>query len=161
MTWGPLILTRERVALLWAQVQSLPAIQAYLGWDTPDALWLALTSPRNLFYDVGPGTALVAVLDVRPGLDATVYFLGFDQHLRGKEPSFRDVLAAVFSLTQLRRMTVHVPASLPVLARLCHRLGFQWEGVLRKGWQGNDGFEDVHVHGLLREDLPAELAAAA
>ena len=161
MTYQPLVLTRERTALLWQQLESFPELRDEMGMSTQEDFWAAMTDRRNLFYDIGPGLGLVAILHIRPGLDGTVFFVGFDRELRGKEDVFRGTLAHAFDVARLARVTAYTPSPNVVTVKLLARLGFQWEGVIRSGWWWGDELVDVQVNGLLRETLAAALEDAA
>jgi RimJ/RimL family protein N-acetyltransferase len=49
------------------------------------------------------------------------------------------------------RITANVRASNSRSISACKRIGFAWEGTIRKGY---NGAEDVHLFGMLREDCP-------
>jgi hypothetical protein len=154
-SWTPLVVTRERGALLWTQLEEFAAVRQQMGMDTPERFWAAIMEPRNVFLDVGPGFGLVAAMNIRLGEDATVYFLAFDHHLRGKEDAFRGATHYIMRVGNLRRVTAFTPDDMPVTLKLLWRLGFRWEGVLRHGWAWDGQSGDVHVNGLLREECPA------
>ena len=153
MTWTPLIATRERIALLWQQMEQFPELRALLGMDTEDAFWAVLGARTNLFVDIGPGLGLGVALGVEPEGNPSVSFLMFDGHLRGQEDTFHEVLGYFFHLAQLRRVTAYTPQTARVMLKLWWRLGFHWEGVLRKAWRWDGEDRDLHVNGLLREEV--------
>lgn len=152
----PLVATRERIARLWAQLQPFPHLRGQLDCLTVEGLLHALEQRRNVFLELADGQAMLIAMDVRPGEDATVYFVAWDEELRGKEPAFREALEYLFRVAKLRRVTMHTPDGMRVLMKLAWRLGFRWEGVLRQGWASNGHLGgDVHVNGLLRTELLA------
>lgn len=153
-----LVLTRERMSELWVQCQQIP-----LAWE-PEFLNLQtfstwLTAQRNVFLelvdDTGRVRGLVYSTMVQPGLSAgNVGFIAFDRTLKGREPVFHQAVELLFRLTVGLRVTCFVPESRDVIAKLCQRLGFKFEGKMRRAHRNRDGrIENVEIFGLLVEDL--------
>ena len=153
-----LILTRERMSELWVQCQQIP-----LAWE-PEfsnlqvfSTWL--TAPRNVFLELVDDTSrvkgLVYSTMVQPGLSAgNVGFIAFDRVLKGREATFHQSVELLFRLTVGLRVTCFVPESRDVIAKLCQRLGFKFEGKMRRAHRNRDGrIENVEIFGLLVEDL--------
>jgi RimJ/RimL family protein N-acetyltransferase len=66
----------------------------------------------------------------------------------------REALHAAFDMFELQRIQAQVSAKNVGLNRNLRRLGFVWEGTIRRGWIGTNGyFHDMCVLGMLREDL--------
>lgn len=149
----PLICTRERIAQLWAQLADFGALRHQMGMGTADEFLAALQDRHTLLFE--DGDAMVIARDVVPRQDASVYFLACDHSLAGKEPRFHDALGYLFSVLGLQRVTAYTPDDMVVLVKLVGRLGFQWEGVKRRGWVWGEQVGDVHINGLLREEWDA------
>ena len=147
----PLVLTNDRVPKLWEELEVFPALRRQLGMDTPERFWAQLTSGDNLFWN--GGMAFMAALRVRPSQDADVFFAAFDRKLKEHDEDFRSALRQLFRLGALRRVTTYTPASMAGVQKMLGRLGFRWEGVLRHGWPWDGDHADLHVNGLLREEL--------
>ena len=153
-----LILTKERLSELWVQCQQVP-----LAWEPefqnlPRFLkWL--DSPRNAFLEIvrtdGKVIGMVFSTEVVPSLSAgNVGFIAFDRILKGREAIFHRAVEQLFRLTTGLRITCLVPESRDVISKLCHRLGFKYEGKLRRAHRNRDGrVENVEIFGLLVEDL--------
>lgn len=147
--WRLLVLTRERMLALWAQLQDFPDMLRLLKADELEKFVAVLSSPESIFIDIGPAAALLACVEVEPGHGATVVAVGLDHQAQAHAGAFRDALGYVMRLAHLRRVTAYTPAHLPVLIKLYTRhLGFTWEGVLREGWAPG---VDVHINGLVRD----------
>lgn len=157
-TLRELVLTRERLSELWVQCQQVP-----LAWE-PEFQNLGsflkwLDSPRNAFLEIvrsdGKVIGLVFSTEVSPGLSAgNVGFIAFDRILKGREPIFHQAIEQLFRLTTGLRITCMVPESRDVISKLCHRLGFKYEGKMRRAHRNRDGkVENVEIFGLLVEDL--------
>src|SRR5436309_2184785 len=105
LRWELLVLTPERVATLWELVQKFPIIFDDFGRGDYKAFIAKLTDPRNAFVDIGPGLGLACLMNIRPRLDATVHVVMFDRKLRGREGTFKEILAYAFEKLRLRRIT--------------------------------------------------------
>lgn len=158
LTIRELVLTRERLSELWVQCQQVPLawepefqnLQTFLGF---------LDNPRNAFLEIvhtdGKVLGLVFSKEIYPGLSAgNVGFIAFDRILKGREATFHLAVEQLFRLTTGLRITCLVPESRDVIAKLCHRLGFKYEGKMRRAHRNRDGkVENVEIFGLLVEDL--------
>lgn len=147
----PLVLTHERATSLWEALSQHADLRAQLAMRTPEEFWAQLTARQNVFYDAPQ--CMVALLDVRPMIDATLVVAAFDRQLKDKEPLVREAVAEAFDLFRLRRLTAYTPADNPPYLKFLARLGFVWEGVLRQGWDGLEGPLDLHINGLLRGEM--------
>src|SRR4030095_9795042 len=152
-----LVLTKDRINELGVQCQQVP-----LAWEPEFAdlgsftTWL--THARNAFLELvedGRVVGLVFSSMIVPGLSAgNVGFIAFDRMLKGREAAFHAAIERLFRLTVGLRITCYVPEGRDVIAKLCHRLGFKYEGKLRRAHRNRDGrIENVEIFGLLVEDL--------
>src|SRR6266403_299226 len=96
LRWELLVLTPERVATLWELVQKFPIIFDDFGRGNYKAFIAKLMDPHNAFVDIGPGLGLACLMGIRPRLDATVHVVMFDRKLRGRESTFKEILAYAF-----------------------------------------------------------------
>jgi len=71
------------------------------------------------------------------------------------------LLTQAFRGLGLRRIEAEVNPENTASARLLERLGFTCEGLLRQRWVAKGAIHDVKVYGLLRDEWPAGVAAAA
>lgn len=65
--------------------------------------------------------------------------------------SFRTLSEHAFNELGVVRVTSCVPGNLPDVHRLNARLGFKFEGIRRRGW---DGTIDLFEFGMLKEECP-------
>lgn len=147
----PLVATRPRIAALWQQLEEFPYLRQQMEIQTPEKLLARLEDRRAVFFENPEHTVMLAALHIQPGQDATVYLVAWDHQLSGREPWFRDALRELFIVAKLRRVTMVTPDDMRVVLKLARRLGFAWEGILRRGWEHGD----LHVNGLLAEELDA------
>ena len=67
----------------------------------------------------------------------------------------REIIRFGFESLSLNRIYAHYVARSPVAARISRRLGMKREGVLRQRVRKGDGFEDVLLYAILRDDAAA------
>lgn len=157
LNWRLLVLTKEKLASLWAQFKDFPIAFDDVTKGDPQHFMKVMFDPTNVFYeiynqdDVTVGIASAA--SVRPRLDAVIHLTMFDRRLRGREGLFRSILTDLFEKAALRRVTAAVPGNRATTRKLLERLGFVHEGVLREAMPMDGSFIDVGIYGLLREEL--------
>lgn len=161
LEWAPLVLDAPKIEFLWGQIQQFPQVFDDFSAGKMDDFVGRLFNPYNIFVDIGPNKGLACGMGVRPGLDAVIHLVMFDRRLRGREPLFLDILSYFFRRLRLRRVTAMIAEDAATAIKLVQRLGFQQEGLLRRALlRGGKGL-DVHVYGLLTEELDASLKAYA
>jgi hypothetical protein len=97
---------------------------------------------------------LVFAERVIPDMDAWLGIIMFDRQLRGREESIHSALSEMFKIAGLARISMLVPRTREVVAKLSRRLGFRHEGIVRRAYRAKNGsFEDCDLFGLLVEDL--------
>lgn len=153
LTWEPLVLTQERVNELWLKMKDFPAAFDDFSSGDFDAFFRQLTSPRNVFLDIGDGRGLACGTNVRPRMDAALHLIMFDRRLRGREELFLEIIRAMFGQFRLRRMTAILANTARTGIKLVERLGFKHEGVMREAMLIDGKYVDVHVYGILREEV--------
>lgn len=114
--------------------------------------------PRDsLFFvveDAGAEVGLVFAERVQPDMDAWMGIIMFDRQLRGREESIHAAVSEIFKIAGLARISMLVPRTREVVAKLARRLGFRHEGIVRRSYRAKNGsFEDCDLFGLLVEDL--------
>jgi hypothetical protein len=111
----------------------------------------------SLFYvveDAGAEVGLVFAEKVTPDMDAWMGIIMFDRQLRGREESIHAAISEMFKIAGLARISMLVPRTREVVAKLARRLGFRHEGIVRRSYRTKNGsFEDCDLFGLLVEDL--------
>lgn len=153
-----LVLTREKLSELWVLCQQVP-LAWELEFENPGTFLNWLDNSKNAFLEIvrtdGKVMGLVFSKGIIPGLSAgNVGFIAFDHVLKGKEVVFHAAIERLFRLTVGLRITCLVPEGRDVIAKLCHRLGFKYEGKMRRAHRNRDGrIENVEIFGMLVEDL--------
>jgi len=153
LRWGPLVLTREKLVSIWEQMQQFPQVFDDYSRGNFDDFASKFLVASNVFIDIGPGLGLAAGFAVRPGLDAILHLVMFDRRLRGREPIFKEIMGYFFDRLKLRRMTAMLADDCQTAIKLVERLGFKKEGTLRNALLRDGAYLNVHLFGLLKEEL--------
>ena len=151
-SWEPLVLTKPKIQYLWERAMEFPIVADDFTYGNFELFMNMLTSPSNLFYEIGDGVGLVSVTNVRPEMDGVFHFVMYDRHLRGKENALKEILLDVFRMARLRRLSCFIPADRETGMNLIRRLGFVHEGKLRDGFRRAGKYIDLDLFGLLREE---------
>lgn len=153
LSWEELVLTPDKIEYLWEQVKRFPIIFDDYGKGDKEAFVAKLMSPRNAFIDIGPGVGLACLMNIRTGLDATSHIVMFDRRLKGRESIIKSILRYAFDKLRLRRITAMISDDAFLAVALAKRLGFKHEGTLRQAMRREGRFVDVHIYGILKEEL--------
>lgn len=157
MTWKPLIIpTDNYLRELWLRCQQVP-LAWHPQWGTIESFGRWLMQRDSLFFtveDAGAEVGLVFAEHVVPDMDAWMGIIMFDRQLRGREESIHAAVSEIFKIAGLARISMLVPRTREVVAKLARRLGFRHEGIVRRSYRAKNGsFEDCDLFGLLVEDL--------
>lgn len=144
-----LCLSKDKVLSLWQKYQQVPLAFAD-EWRDVRRFYDFLSSPNNVFVEIGEELGLVSVVNVRPGLDGFFNVVMFDRKVSGREDTFKRIILEIFELTKNRRLTVMIPGHMEVMRKLALRLEFQPEGRMRDAYVYDGKFEDVFIFGLIR-----------
>lgn len=161
LSWKPLVLTNDKITELWKKLQEFPQIfDDFSKGDFNDFLG-KLLNPANVFIDIGDGLGLAAGFGVRPGLDVVLHVVMFDRRLRGREDTFKDIMAYFFKALKLNRMTSIIADDCRTAINLALRIGFKEEGLMRQAMLRDGKLLDMHVLGILREEFDEQANPSA
>lgn len=157
MTWKPLIVPSDSyLRELWLKCQQVP-LAWHPQWGTIESFGRWLMQRDSLFFTVTEGEAEVGIVfaeRVIPDMDAWLGIIMFDRQLRGREENIHSAISEMFKIAGLSRISMLVPRTREVVAKLSRRLGFRHEGIMRRAYRSKNGsFEDCDLFGLLVEDL--------
>ena len=121
--------------------------------DRSQFAWHLTQDRGSWFLEVGD-MGLVYFTNVLPQNRATLNVVFWDQKL-GKErvAVTREACRMACEELGLQRIGAQMKWSNRVLRDFLKRVGFIWEGTLRKGWLDEKGFEDMILLGVIREEL--------
>lgn len=111
-----------------------------------------LGHPASHSFIVDDG-ALLFLSDVEPGNMGFFNGIVWDEKLYGQTKRAKEILAFLFRLLGLRRVSAVVPADNKLARKYVERMGFKKEAQFRKAIRRPDGPIDMFVYGLLREEV--------
>jgi hypothetical protein len=140
---------QEQVAAIVSRYNALPFTREHSG------VFLDQLLRRNNSWFVQVGEAgLVYFTNIIPDWCGDVNAVFWDGHLSADR---REVMKKIVMLTMdrfnLRRLNAFVPAKNKPFFVTLKKIGFAAEGLQRMAWRDASGDCDLHVLGLLREDL--------
>jgi hypothetical protein len=144
-------LTKEKALYFWNKVK---------GYDklfTDDVRWDEISFYERLYH---PNTVLLEeenglliLSDLKPGFFTTVHVVFWDHKLSVRTGLLKDCLVWVFQEYNLQRIEAVIPEFSRTLKRFIEKLGFRYEGTLRKRLLFKGQFYDTIVYSILREEL--------
>jgi RimJ/RimL family protein N-acetyltransferase len=105
------------------------------------------------FLEIGD-IGLAYFTSVLPQNRATFNVVFWDQKLgKSRVHAAREACKLATERFELQRIGAQMKWSNRVLRDFLKRVGFIWEGTIRKGWLDEKGFEDMILLGVIREEL--------
>lgn len=155
--WEPMVVKSSlHIRETWLKCQQV-SLAWHPQWGTIESFGQWLMQRDSMFFSVIEGEREVGIVYAEklvPNMDAWVGIIMFDRMLRGREPIIHAILEEMFKIGGLARLSILVPRSREVVAKLARRLGFRHEGIIRRAYRSKNGsFEDCDIFGLIVEDL--------
>lgn len=153
LNYKPLIVDERKIQYLWQKNLEFPFVFDDLSYGDFENFMRTLVNPRNVFFELGDGDGLVTFTEVQPHVNASLHFIFYDGHIKGKEKVTKAILRDMFQLAKLRRITCGLPDDRATGLKFIKRLGFKKEGLMRKSFLRNRTYMDIEIFGLLAEEL--------
>ncbi len=93
------------------------------------------------------------ISNIVPYRDCRVHLTFWDRRFRGRDTECRMVLKWIFDTVKLHRATIEVVSIAHSTINFIKALGFRREGVIRESYPYNNRLLDVHVFGILRDEV--------
>jgi len=137
---------------LWEKVRTQHSIFFEPTADDTERFAELLTHPASHAFIVDDG-ALLFLSDVEPGNMGFFNGIVWDDKLYGQTERAREILAFLFQLLGLRRVSAVVPEDNKLAQKYVEKMGFKREAQFRKAIRRPSGPIDMFVYGLLREEV--------
>jgi len=113
-----------------------------------------LTTRRDSwFVEVGE-LGIVYLTNVVIGRDADLNVMFWDRRLSmDRKAAVKAIVTTAFEKFQLPRITAYVPSTSAPMPRFLRDIGFQQEGVVRRGWSNDPPIDSV-LFGMLFDERP-------
>jgi len=124
---------REKIAR-WVPDDELSSLNTAMGFELP------------------PRAGLIWATNVRVGRSATVHVVIWGKEWLGRADAIAQEARRLFDFFQLKRMDAYIPVTNTLACRFVERLGFRFEGVLRKACKWREELVDLAAYSILKED---------
>lgn len=156
----PFLHTTENYRKLYEAASKFPVLFGRPLTDIQDMVKYFMTytldgepQPQGLIWIVDDFTGMFYLNEISD-IEASVHYSFFDRRHKGREPLVRAMLQRVFETYGFVRLNVSIPSQAGMGPRLfVERCGFKIEGRKRKASWWKDRWFDVHLYGILAEDL--------
>lgn len=137
---------------LWEKVKTQHSIFFEPTEDDSVRFAELLAHPASHSFIVDDG-ALLFLSDVEPGNMGFFNGIVWNEKLYGQQKRAKEILAFLFELLGLRRVSAVVPADNKLAQKYVLSMGFKREAQFRKAIRRPNGPIDMFVYGLLREEV--------
>jgi hypothetical protein len=145
-------LTTEKIKALWDKLEESGQADKSVK-DPFGSFTNLLIDPRTVIYEIPDLRAVFYFADVTPGGNSNVHILVWDKALLGNRQLYIDINKETMGIFNLSRVTAMIPEWNKASQNLVVKMGMKKEGTLRN-WGDREGIKhDVHIFGLLREEL--------
>lgn len=146
-------ISEEEANTLWARVRAQEICFDDFNRDRPDVFAQRLASPQTVVFRV-KDSALVTVESIIPRLGGVMHFFLWDSSVPETELALagRQVVSYCLDTYELVRLTAAAPSFNKLALRIAGRVGFKYEGNLRKSWLYKGVYYDAFVYGLLKDE---------
>jgi hypothetical protein len=147
---APETFSEKEANWLWERVSGLDHCFDDLSRGRGDVFAARLMA--GMVFTVG-SSALVTIENIIPRVGADIHFFSWQpMEFRDMLSAGEEILGIAFQAFDLQRITAALPEYNLRVARLAKELGFEQEGILRRGVLHQGRYWDVHIFGLLREE---------
>lgn len=112
-----------------------------------------VVKPRGLLWVVDNFVGVFYMSNIVPGIEADVHYSFFDGRQRGRVPLVKEMLKYGFSKYGFQRFNAYIPAYAMKVTSFAAGVGFKEEGRKRNAVEFRDGWADVLLYGILRDEV--------
>ena len=150
--WTPFICTWESLMMVWEKLNQFPIlfdddVRGDLGHFVK-----SMTSKDSIILITGD-YGICEISKIVPYRDCQIHVTFWDRRFRGRDIECVMTLKWVFQTLQLHRATIRVVSIAHSTINFVKALGFKREGVVREKYLYKGRFLDIHLFGILRDDV--------
>ena len=140
-----------KLMAIWEILRQFPSTFAD-GTKDPENFTARLLAEDSLVFEMEGG--LILVEHIVPGLKAEFHATFWDHKLSPKAKDLEDLILWVFVQLKLERLETYVASYARAVRRfLVDRLGFTYEGTLRRAFRNNGQLYDLNMYSIIREEV--------
>jgi hypothetical protein len=153
------VATELRALVLKSESQFKDLVQRYSAIRVEhklptSAFATALADRTSWFAELVDGGGLIFLTSVIPEWRGLLHIAFWD----GKIPAKRrhailNACATAMRFFELRRIDCHIPEQNKPLQVVVKKIGFREEGRIRQGYLSGTGYSNLHIYGILPEDI--------
>ena len=148
-------LTQEKALELWEKFSAINGLFDDFQKGNFGVFINKLSSPDTVWFEREDGNGLLYLTSVIKGLSATGHILYWDKKLIGTEEFTLDVLRYLVEVIPLKKVNLYLPDFAKSAIRYAERLGFKYEGTIRRWSYSNGSLFDMKIFGMLSEEVMA------
>lgn len=109
--------------------------------------------PNAWFLELG-NIGLMYLVQLVPGINAQMHLVFWDEKLPAtRAPLVRKAVKFGMERFELPRISAQFKWSAVTMKHFLRKVGFVYEGTLRKGWIDETGYQDMLLYGMISEEL--------
>ena len=146
------VLSRDKVLEMWDKVKNhAPLFDDTSRWNVE---WFAFRLYVRDTIVLESDGGMMLLTDLKPGHCAACHLTYWDKGLSRRTEMIRDAIRWAFLQFRLTRLETHLPEYARAVRRFIEKkLGFKFEGRLRKRLMYKGNPADLLLYGLLREEV--------
>ena len=155
--WLPFICTRENLEMVWNKLNQFPILFDDDVRGDFKSFIIDMTNKNSVIFLTG-NYGICEICNIVPYRGCDVHLTFWDRRFRGRDGECRAVIKWIFNTLQLHRITVSTVSIAHSTINFIKALGFRREGVIRESYPYKGRLLDVHIFGLLRDEVLLHLA---
>ena len=146
-------LNKENIEWLWKNINKFDSLFSDFAERDFGGFVRRLCDNDTVCFKISD-TGYIFLEQISPMKDCKFHGATFDRNLKGKEGFAISVVRLAFELYQLRRMSAGMPQHARYAMGFLKRIGFKREGTIRESYRYKGEWEDFHLYGLLKSEVP-------
>jgi len=154
--WVTFVCTPQNINNAWQKLNQFPILfdDSIRGNFLLFSSWLL--DRKTLIWATG-NYGICRVSDILLKRDCHIHLVFWDRRFKGRLSMCLQGLKHLYSRLELERSTITVPHSVHYTINFIKALGYQKEGVIKRGYLVNGHWYDLITFGLLKEELFKEV----
>jgi hypothetical protein len=150
--WHEMVASPESILMIWDRMNEFPIIfDDSVRGDFKE--FLTDFYDRSTIMLLTGDYGFVRVSKILIGRDAEIHLFFWDRKFKNRDKDCKQALKWLFEKMKLERATIVIPGKVMNTFTFVKAVGFTHEGLIRRGWKYNGRFLNLHLFGILREEV--------
>ena len=150
--WREMVCTPENILMIWERMNEFPIIFDDSVRGNFKEFLSDFYDPHSIILLTGD-YGIVRVSKILIGREAEIHLFFWDRKFKNRDKDCRQALKWLFEKMKLERASILIPGKVVNTFTFVKAVGFTHEGLIRKSWLYEGRFLNVHVFGVLREEV--------